>query len=194
MESPKFRANYSVLAAWARGQWQEALKMYFRLPHTVTPQMLEGRQYHAGWQQEIGEHSRLPAVFGGRALEDPSCEVKREVQLYDWLDLVGTIDCYARPVIYEFKSGLKSSSNHLGDYQLAVYGVLATLSGLYVERAEIYHYDQHKQRADMSLFWLTPKALRRGLNWIETMAAEMHQYLLENGLYSRLGPKVADAG
>ena len=187
MTSSRFRASYSVLSCWARGDWQDAIRMYFGLPRTVTPQMMDGRLHHTRWQQYIEEHGRLPEVFGGASLSSPLCEVKRVAPVYDWLDLVGAIDCYDRPVIYEFKTGTRSSARYANDYQVEVYGVLATLSGLYVERAEIHRYDQYKQQADMTLVWLTDNALRRGLNWIETTASEMYQYLLDNKLYQRFG-------
>ncbi|NLG52210.1 MAG: hypothetical protein GX552_19030 [Chloroflexi bacterium] len=185
MDKSKFQASYSVLSLWARGEWEEAVRAYFHLQRVVTPQMAEGRDYHEQWNQHICETRRLPDIFGGVPLREPVTELKLTVNLYPWLDLVGVIDCYDRPTIYEFKTGNRSAAKYANDFQVAVYGVLATLSDLHVERAEIHRYNQYAHKADMSIVWLTDRLLRDGINWIETFASEMYQYLLENQLYER---------
>jgi len=184
----RFRASYTVLSLWAKGDYEEAVRAYFKLERYITPQMAEGREYHERWQKEIESKGCLPAVFGGGKLQKPKAELKLVAPVYDWLELVGVIDCYDRPTIYEFKTGLsKSSMDYASDYQTAVYGVLATLSELYTDRAIIYRYDQYSRKADMSMVWLTDKLLREGLNWVESLAGEMNHYLESNSLYERFG-------
>ena len=181
----KFRASYTVLSYWTRGDWERAVKTYFKLEKFITPGMKWGKELHEEWQKEIIANKSLPGVFGGKKLNNPMPEEKRVVQIHDWLELVGVVDCMDSPVIYEFKSGKSDSEHYAGDWQVGVYGVLATLSGVYVDRAEIYHYDQYSRNSDMSIVHITDKLLKDSMEWIETGASEMHSYLSENGLYER---------
>lgn len=181
----KFRASYSILSAWASGDWERAVKMYFKLETFTSPAMEEGKRFHEQWAKYIEENKSTPPELGGIKLLNPTPEIKKTVNIHDWLDLVGVIDCYDKPIIYEWKTGKQSSESHASSPQAGVYGVLATLAGFYADKAEIYHYDQHLKKSDMSIVWLTDKVLKDSLNWVETLSSEMHNFLLENGLYEK---------
>lgn len=185
--SPIFRASYTILDLWQSNNWERAIKAYFKLEDFITPAMADGRELHKKWEEHVKKTKTMPVEFGGRPLKDPSAEGKKVVHITDWLDLVGVIDCYDRPDIYEWKSGKQSSEVYANSKQAGTYGVLATMSGLYVEKAHIYHYDQYKKVYEMSTVWLTDKLLKDTLNWIETVGGEMHNYLIENGLYDKFG-------
>lgn len=189
MQKNKFRASYTVLSHWASGNWQRAIEQYFHLQDFVTPAMADGRKYHEQWAEEIKVSNSLPLVFGGAKLKNPIVEKKEIVQLCDWLDLSFIIDCYDKPVIYDWKTGKQSSESYGSSMQVGVYGVGATMIGLYVERAEIHHYDQYLKKHDMSTVWVTDKLLKDAHNWIITLAGDMQNYLLKNGLYERFGQK-----
>lgn len=181
----KFRASFTVLDKWAGGDWEGAIKAYFKLEKFTTPAMADGHMYHEQWAKEIGDTHHLPQVFGGQPLWLPKTEQKLVVELEDWLDLVGIIDCYDTPVIYEFKTGKKNSECYAATKQCGVYSVLATFSDLKTDRAIIWHYDQYAKKADMSQVWLTDELLQDAHEWIITHASEMHNYLNENKLYER---------
>lgn len=181
----KFRASYSILSVWAGGDWERAIKMYFKLEKFTTPAMAEGKRYHEQWEQHIKATKTLPAVFGGAKLQQPETEVKKVVELEPWLDLVGVIDCLDQPIIYDWKTGKQSSEHYAGTMQPGVYGVLASFAGHYVDRAIIWHYDQYSQKKDVSQVWLTDARLAHAQNWIVTHASDMHHYLTENKLYER---------
>ncbi len=188
-KNKKFRASYTVLNLWASGNWQRAIESYFRLKDFVTPAMAAGRDYHKKWCEEIKVAKRLPLEFGGKALTAPVCEEKKIVSIYDWLDLSFIIDCYDKPTLYEFKTGKQSSESYASDMQVLVYAVGATISGFYVENAEIHHYDQYLKKHDMSMVWISDQMLKEAHNWIVTLAGEMQTYFLKNGLYERFGNK-----
>lgn len=187
MNSPIFRASYTILDLWQSNNWERAIKAYFKLEDFVTPAMADGREWHKKWEEHVKNTKTMPLEFGGKALINPSAEGKKVVHITDWLDLVGVIDCYDKPDIYEWKTGKQSSEVYANSKQAGTYGVLATLSGLYVEKAHIYHYDQYAKKYEMSTVWLTDKLLKDTLNWIETIAGEMHNYLTENKLYDKFG-------
>lgn len=185
--SNKFRASYSVLNTWAGGNWEMAIKMYFKLETFTSQAMADGKNHHERWESYIKENNRLPLEFGGKQLVKPICEEKIVVQLADWLELVGKIDCIDSPTIYEFKTGKQSSEAYASSPQAGVYAVLATYNKIYVDRAEIYHWDQYIKRADMSIVWVTDKMLNASYNWIVTLAGEMHNYFEKNKLYDQFG-------
>lgn len=175
------------MTQWAGGNWEQAIKQYFKLEKFLTPQMAEGRDYHEKWAKHIMKTKTLPVEFGGLKLKNPIAEGKTVVQLDDWLELVGVIDCYDNPVIYEWKTGKATSESYAGTEQGGIYAVLGTLSKKYVERIEIHHYDQYSKKSDMSIIWVTPELMEKSHNWIVTLSGEMHTYFTENGLYERFG-------
>jgi hypothetical protein len=183
----KFRASYTILNIWKSGDWERAIKYYFKLEQFKTSQMADGQKYHDAWEKYIPENKKLPVEFGGKQLTNPICETKIVVQLADWCELVGKIDCFDSPVIYEFKTGKQSSESYASSPQAGVYAILCTYSNMLADRAEIYHYDQYQKRYDMSYVWLTDRLLSDTLNWVMTLSGEMHDYFETNGLYSRFG-------
>lgn len=187
MMTTKFRASYSVLNTWVSGDWQRAIKMYFKLEKFITPAMAEGSKYHEGWEKEIAETKCLPSIFGMKPLKKPSPELKLVVELAEWLDLVGVIDCWDQKtgVIYEFKTGKKSSESYASDMQVGVYALLMTAYGSKPQKAEIHHYDQYTRKVDMSIVWLSDILIDKALNWVATIGSEMHNYLVENKLYEK---------
>lgn len=187
MKPIKFRASYSVISTWASGNWDMAVGMYFKLKKFQTEAMAAGAEIHKEWEAEIKKTKALPKVFGGKALNNPKPEFKTVVELEPWLDLVGVIDVLDEPTVYEFKTGKTSSEIHANSIQTGVYGVLATYAGIYVDKTEIYHFDQYKNKTDMSVVYLTDKYLNDAHNWIISFASEMHSYFTENNLYDKFG-------
>jgi hypothetical protein len=187
MKNNIFRASYTVLDQCNSGNWEQAIKTYFKLEKFITPAMLAGREYHEKWAKHIETTKTLPLEFGGKALKNPIAEQKTVVHLDTWLDLVGIIDCYDSPIVYEWKTGKQSSETYAGSKQGGIYAMLATLSHKYVERIEIHHFDQYRKLSDMSIIWVTPELMDEAHNYVVTIAGEMHTYFETNNLYQRFG-------
>lgn len=188
----KFRASYTILDQWNSGNWEMAVKMYFKLDQFVTPAMQDGREWHEKWAKHIEATKTMPIEFGAKPLIAPIPEQKTVVSLDEWLDLVGVIDCYDEPTIYEWKTGKQSSEVYAGSMQGGIYAILGTYSKKYVEKVEIHHYDQYRKKADMSIIWVTDDLLKATYNWIITTAGEMHNYFLTNDLYNKFGRNLPD--
>jgi len=182
----KFRASYSILDTWRRGDYERAVKMYFKLETFDSEAMQQGRDYHQKWQEEVEKTKKLPAVFGGKKLTAPKTELKLVAQIYDWLEFVGVIDCYDKPTFYEYKTWVSESQNYINSYQIGMYGLLLTYTDKYVDSCEIYHYNQYNNKVDMSKVYITDKLIQDSLNFLITTSVEMHDYLLSNNLYERL--------
>jgi hypothetical protein len=174
---------------WSSGQWEQAIKAYFKLDKFVSRAMAEGSEFHEGWDKHITETKTLPAVFGGTPLINPRCEEKMVIPVYDWLDLVIKPDCIDAPILHEFKTGVMTSSDYVNTYQPAIYAVGLTMQDILIDRIHIHLYNQYAKKSDFSMVWVTPKLLADGLNYIETVGAEMHNYFLDNNLYEKFGAK-----
>ena len=184
---PKFRASYSILNTWASGDYERTVKYYFKLEQFTSPAMAEGNRYHEQWAAEILANKAFPKIFGERKLNNPVVEKYLKVSIKDWLDLSGKIDCLDAPLVIDWKTGKQSSEAYASAKQVGVYGVLCTLSNIYVDRGEIHHFDQYQNKVDMSQVWITDELLRDSLNWIETLSSEIHNYFLQNDLYVKYG-------
>lgn len=183
--SNKFRASFTVLDQWNSGNWEQAIKTYFKLEKFTTPQMQAGKEWHEKWAKHIMETKTTPIEFGATPLIAPIAEQKTVVQLEDWLELVGIIDCFDTPTIYEWKTGKQSSEVYAGSAQGGIYAILGTLSDKYVEKVEIHHFDQYSNKSDMSIVWVTEDLMKKTHNWIISTASEMHNYFMTNDLYTK---------
>ena len=180
-----FRASWSVLNTWASGNWERAIKGYFKLENFTTPAMAEGKKYHQEWADYIIKNNKLPDIFGGVEVKNPIVERKSKVKVNDWLDLVYIIDEYDNETIRDWKTGKQGSNEYASSMQIPLYAVGATLDGLLVKKGEVYRYDQYLKKVDMSILWVTDKVLEDAHNWLITLAGDMQNYLLKNNLYER---------
>ena len=181
----QFRASYTILNTWASGDYERTIKSYFRLEEFDNKAMADGRDWHNKWAAEVLTTNSIPKIFGDKKLKNPTVEQYMKVQLSDWLELSGKIDCLDEPTIYDWKTGKQSSEAYASDKQVGIYGVLCTMKKIYVDRGEIYHFDQYKKQPDMSVTWITDKLLKDSLNWIETLSSEIHNYFIQNDLYKK---------
>lgn len=181
----KFRASFTVLDKWSKGDWKGAVETYFKLRELNTPAIEEGKRFHAEWENEINNTQCLPKVFGGKKLDSPTTEQKITVQLLDWLELVFVADLVDNDTLIDFKTGKTPSRHYLNSMQIPVYALGLSLADVQVKKGFIYHYNQHEQTTDMSMFWLSVDTIKNALDWVETYASEMHSYLMENKLYEK---------
>lgn len=184
-----FRASFTYMNLWASGRWEEAINAYFKINSWTTRAMAEGKDFHDDWEKESRESGKLPQVFGGAPLNNPIFEQKYEIPLTDWMTLVMKADCIDSPILHEYKTGVTSASDYAETYQPAVYAVGCTFKKIYIDRVYIHAYNQHVKKSDFAMVWVTKKLLSDGMNWIETVASEMHSYFMQNDLYDRLAKK-----
>lgn len=175
------RLSYSIIDPWSKGNYDEALKRYWRLEETPTQAMIEGKQLHQNWQDEVEKTKRLPKVFGGAELVNPKTELKIEAMLEPWLQFVGVIDLMDGTKIYDYKSGNTPVSSYSSSYQIPCYQVLLDSQGLKTTEGYFFHYNQHTGLVEKSKRYLTDKTLEYGKDWILTWASEIYSSLKESG-------------
>lgn len=181
-----FRASYSTLAAWARGDYDLAIGMYFKTVSYDNDAMRLGRALHDEWEKEIKQTHCMPEVFGGRPLpEGHAVEVFASKQLTDWLVLRGKLDLRLPEVGYDWKSGTTPSTQNANSYQHKVYQVLYPK----LKRFEYHAFNPYVRRSDavtVSIVHLTPKSLEQGVEWVVTYASEMKHYIESNGIEEQM--------
>lgn len=180
----KFRASYSVLNAWSSGNYERAVEMYFKLKEFTTEAMANGKEWHKEWETEVKTTGCMPVIFGGQKLINPKTEIKIVKELDTWLDLVGVIDLQhgeAGETLVDYKTGKTTSDSYANSFQPRVYHILIPEA----KRFEFRHYDAVTKKTDTSIVHLTPATLNAGIEWVVTMASEMHSYLTKNQLYER---------
>lgn len=181
-----FRASYSTLSVWARGDYDLAIGMYFKRVEMDTPAMREGREYHTRFEHEIKSTGHMPAIFGGGKLPaDYRCEVFASKQLANWLVLRGKLDLKLPTVGYDWKTGITPSTQWANSFQHKVYKVLYPE----LERFEYHAFNQYAKPSEavtVSIVHLTPKSLEEGVEWVVTHASDMKQYIEANNLEMEL--------
>jgi hypothetical protein len=178
----KFRASYTIISCWAKGDWERAIKMYFKLETFESEAMRQGKAYHKQWEEEVKKTGCLPKIFGGKKLNNPKTEEKMVVSVNDWLDVVGVLDLLDSPELHDYKTG-KSSPNI--DIQVGIYGVICKLKGIPIDVAYIHHFDQYSKKVEVHKVYLTDKKIEESMNYIITIAGEMHEYFTKNKLYEK---------
>lgn len=183
------RVSYSILNAWANGDIERAIAPYAGVETESTPAMVYGKKAHAKWERYAKKFKRLPKIFGNRKLNNPKLELstKKVRKLTDWCVLSGVLDVKDGEIGIDYKTGKGSATDYVNSKQHEVYQVLYPE----LKRFEYYCKNQHLHHSDpnqitVGVVYLNRKTLEDGLNWILTMAAELREYLINNGLGDKL--------
>jgi hypothetical protein len=171
-----FRASYSILSAWASGDFERAISAYYKEEVETTQQMKDGKAFHEKWEKEGKKTGKLPKVFGDLKFLHPQFEIKKARVLNNWLELVGVLDVKDGEMAIDYKTGVTDAQTYANSYQHKVYQILFPE----LKRFEYYHYNQYTDKADMAIVYLNDKTLGEGVEWVVTQASEMKAYLDDN--------------
>lgn len=183
----KLHASYTLLKAWNDGTgYEQVVKMYFKLEKFTTRAMATGQEVHKAIAENIKEFGRLPSDMGGHKFTSPIVEKLYEVEINEWLSLKMFADCIDGEILYDWKTGAKTSESYAGEKQLPLYGAILGLAGVQVNRGEIHRVDlSPAHKLDTSVVWLTKEAKQAALDWALEQATQIHNYFTENGLYEK---------
>jgi hypothetical protein len=183
------RVSYSILNSWAHGDIDRAVAPFAGVEVEPTQPMIDGKTWHAKWERETKRTGRLPKCFGGRKLESPDIELatKKVRKLTDWCVLSGVLDVRDGKTGIDYKTGKSSATDYANSMQHKCYQVLYPE----LNRFEYHCRNQHLHKSDddhktMSIVHLTRQSLEEGLEWVLTMAAELREYLINNGYGDKL--------
>ena len=180
------RVSYSILNSWAKGDFDRAIAPYAGVEIEPTEAMEYGKKKHVAWEKESRRTGRLPRRFGGRKLVSPKFELntKKVRKLKDWCYLSGVLD---GDTAIDYKTGRTPAGDYLNSRQHECYQILYPN----IKRFEYHCCNQHLQRKDdgyitVAVAYLSRKTLRDGINWVLTNAAELREYLINNGYGDKL--------
>ena len=183
------RVSYSILNSWARGDIDRAVAPYTGVEIESTEAMEYGKKKHTDWEKETKRTGRLPRKFGGRKLNSPQLELgtKKVRKITDWCYLSGVLDVLDGDTAIDYKTGRATASEYLSSHQHECYQILYPN----ITRFEYHCLNQHLHRTDdkhitMSIAYLNKDTLRNGIEWVLTMAAELREYLINNGMANKL--------
>jgi hypothetical protein len=173
-----YRLSYSILNAWARGDYESAIAMVLRQPVPGTPAMEEGKRLHTLWELEGKKTNALPRVFGSLPLVHPQFEVKKEIALNDWITFVGRLDVLDIPKAIDYKSGVTPATAFANSPQHCCYQVLYPA----LKSFEYHCYNPSANEVTMVIVHLNDTTLQRGIEFILSNASEIRDYCEQNDI------------
>lgn len=179
-----FRTSYSILNAWSRGNYSDAIDMFFKKEKELSSYLKDGIDFHKKWEYQIKQTKQLPKELDRKEtkLKNPQCELKLEIPINDHIEFVGVIDCLDEDILYEFKSGSMSSADYANGLQVDCYSYLLSRCGYNPIKGMYLHYDQYVSKTDKSLVYLTDTRRQKAKEWIEKQSESMYQYFIKNNL------------
>jgi hypothetical protein len=182
----KLRASYSILDAWERGKTDDVVDMYFKLgERKPTRAMEEGLKIHSEVEDYVTTYNSFPTwLFAGEGGPIMETEKKIVVPYNELIDLVGVIDCLdlSNKTMYEFKTGVQTSTDYVRSHQIPLYFLLCNLSKIEIEKAYLLHYNQHTESKDFTLVWNSEEQLEKARNYIDSVAPEIYYFFKDQGL------------
>lgn len=178
----KLRVSYSLLSLWSSGRHEEAISLYLHKPLPKTKAMQFGSEFHKKLEDAISMHKRIKLGKSTFEFKNPEPEKRIVTPFNDRWDMSGMIDCYDEGTIYEFKSGVISSTDYSNGYQIPFYFLMCVRNDLVAKEAYIIHYNQHEKKADWTKVWNNKEQMEKAENYIDSLAPEIEEYFLSEGV------------
>lgn len=174
-----FRISYSILQPWSVGNYDEAIRRFYRAESEPTQAMIEGTVLHQQWAAETQATKALPRLFGGTELTKPEVESKMSCLIDGWIELVGVVDLIESPERFtEYKTGSGNASKIAGTMQVPLYHYLLFQNGYtQIKEAYIRHFNQYEQKVTAGKLYLSKQTRYQAEEWVRTFASEMKSAL-----------------
>jgi len=193
------KLSFSILNAWSKGQYEDAVSMYIGRDLPENPYLELGKLFHEKWEKHILETDTMPAELGGQELRDAKVEIKYQkiINMGDDYQILlrGVIDLQCvengKVILQDHKCGLSKASAYVDSLQLDYYK-------LFVPNADIGRYACHNPYKCEALCqannfkehvcygygikFLNEYNAENALNHILTYGSEMIMYLKYNKL------------
>jgi hypothetical protein len=187
MSKTTVKLSYSILNAWAHGQWEQAVGQYVGQPLPATPEMELGRVKHEQWERQIKATGALPDELGEWPLTAPVTEQKyqKRIPVNDELDILlrGVPDCLDGPRVYEWKSGLTSASSYVDSMQTDYYKLLIPQ----ISEAVYVVWNPYTEGREVGVKFLGRTNAEAALEHVLTFGLEMIDYLKAQRLLKNYG-------
>ena len=182
MKKPRF--SYSSLSLAEKGRWDELVYMLFKVDRPITKAMEEGRKIHEDIEKHIITYNSFPDWLFSGELVLPTAEEKVIIEHNEHFNLSGIFDCYdsATKTLYEFKTGVQSSTDWARTHQIPIYFYMLEKIGREVDKAFLIHYNQHTQKKDWTVVHNSKSQIEKAKNYIDTYGYEILNFMEKEGL------------
>ena len=175
------KLSYSILDAWARGDYERAVSYYLGDPIPPTDAMKLGAMKHKQWERHTKSFGTLHDDFDGGKLQRPITEKKYEkiIPLSDDYRILirGVVDLEHIEdnvvVIEDYKCGKTPASDYVDGFQLSYYKLLRPRA----ERGVYRCFNPYTEEVTKGIRFLDERDAREALEHIITHGGEMIQYL-----------------
>lgn len=176
------KLSYSILDAWKKSKYEEAIAMYLGKPIPGTPYMELGRTKHKQWENYTKKTGKMHPELGDVELKNPLAEKKYE-KLIPFNDdyqilLRGIIDLEDGDVITDYKCGRSTPSSYIDGWQLDLYKLFRPHAKMGVFRC----FNPYDETLSVGVKFLSEKNAEVALENIITYGGEMIEYLELNKL------------
>lgn len=188
----KMRVSYSMLSAWASGDYDRAVAPFVGTEVAPNEFMARGKRWHKRWEKEAHKTGKSPAIFGGEKLESSQSEMEtyRVRDINDWLELSGVLDRKDKPAWLrkgmrgiDYKLSKVSAVSWANSKQGGVYKILyPELSVFEFHCHNPYLANDDPDNTTMAIVHLTDKKLEEALEWVITHATDLRAYLEANNV------------
>lgn len=174
----KLRVSYTLLELWRQGKVDEAVASYLSLETKTSLSIEKGKEEHKRLEKEIKSGERK--LFDRFELKKPESELKIVIPYNDFADLVGVLDIYDNPILYEIKTGKTSSSEYLSSYQLSIYSLLLKKTGRDLEK--IIVINKNDNEINYSIKYYYPLMLEEAKDFIDSYVFEIYKFFKEKNI------------
>lgn len=171
------KLSHTILDAWYRGRWEDALSFYLGQDVPPTPPMILGRLKDEIWTKHAQETGQLHPELGGSKLNQPILQQKYEklIPLSDDLQILlrGRPDVWDKPIIRDFKCGRTKPSQYLSSFQLPIYKLLLPEAAMGIYDC----FNPYTGQYSIGVKYLGPEDAEKALEFVVTYGADFINYL-----------------
>lgn len=122
------KLSYSIINAWASGQYEQAVSYYLGKDFPATAAMELGRVKDDQWSNYAVKHKEIHPEIGGGKLSDPKVQIKYEkiIPFSDEYQILlrGVPDTTDGGELYEYKCGMTTAGQYIDKLQMDFYKLL----------------------------------------------------------------------
>ena len=122
------KLSYSIINAWASGNYEQAVGYYLGQDFPATPAMELGRLKDDLWSNYAVKYKEIHPEIGGGKLTDPKVQVKYEkiIPFSDDIQILvrGVPDTTDGSILYEYKCGMTTASQYIDKLQMDYYKLI----------------------------------------------------------------------
>lgn len=157
--------------------------MYLHRGGLTNQAVIEGRQYHKKWEDEINKNKKVKIGNTEFKFNNPKCEFKFYVPYNEIADLSLVLDCLDTPNLHEWKTGGETSTSYASGYQIPIYFLGCELAEIDVKIAYLLRYNQKEDKEDTTIIHNGALTRERARNYIDSLIYPLYEFLKnENAL------------